>query len=195
MAAIPAKVASHPQLTLIEAHQTQAVRSQLTTPSGDSTEVPNRPSHRARMRLLAKSSVFDVWDHCTPTPMVSVSSATASNGQHVRRQQPGTRWPPPAHRTADRVADRAHCLREDRPRRPADGPGGRTLPHRQCRARPRLSGLAACSRRERHVSPTLLGHPRFTRHANPSADLCRVRRCGTCAEYWSRRRGSRRARR
>ena len=34
----------------------QAVRSQETTPSGDSTVVPNRPSHRARIRFFAKSS-------------------------------------------------------------------------------------------------------------------------------------------
>ena len=63
------------------------IRSQLTTPSGDSTEVPNRPTQRARIRFFAKSSVLDVSDHCTPTPMVSVSTTSASVA---------SAWPTPA---------------------------------------------------------------------------------------------------
>ena len=56
-------------------------------PSGENNEVPNRPSHRARIRFLAKSSVLDVSDHCTPTPSLSASSATASRT---------STWPTPA---------------------------------------------------------------------------------------------------
>ena len=41
----------------------QAVRSQLTSPSGDRAEVPNRPSHPALVMFCEKSVAFDVSDH------------------------------------------------------------------------------------------------------------------------------------
>ena len=41
-------------------------------PSGDSTEVPNPPSQRARIRFLLKSSALEFSDHCTPMPSVGV---------------------------------------------------------------------------------------------------------------------------
>ena len=45
-----------------------AVRSQLTTPSGDSTLVLKRPSQRAPIKFLLKSSALLFSDHCTPMP-------------------------------------------------------------------------------------------------------------------------------
>jgi hypothetical protein len=61
----------------------QAVRSQETTPNGLSTEVPNLPSQRARIRFFAKSSVFDVSDHYRPTPWVSGVHDHRIDGQHM----------------------------------------------------------------------------------------------------------------
>ena len=78
---------------------TQAVRSQLTTPSGLSTEVPNRPSQRARIGFLAKSSVLDVSDHCTPTPGCRCRPRRHQWPARDPHQQPPRRWPPPAPHT------------------------------------------------------------------------------------------------
>jgi hypothetical protein len=66
---------------------------QETTPSGDSTEVPNRPSQRARIRFLLKSSAVEFSDHCTPMPGVGVHDDRVG-GQDVthssgRREQGG----------------------------------------------------------------------------------------------------------
>ena len=46
-----------------------AVRSATTTPNGLKTLVAKRPSQRARMRFLLKSSALLFSDHCTPTPL------------------------------------------------------------------------------------------------------------------------------
>ena len=39
--------------------------------------MPNRPSQRARMRFLEKSSALEFSDYCTPMPWESVSIITA----------------------------------------------------------------------------------------------------------------------
>ena len=61
----PNRPAAPTGLTVTES---QTVRSQETTPNGDSTEVPNLPSQRAWIRFLLKSSALEDSDHCTPTP-------------------------------------------------------------------------------------------------------------------------------
>ena len=72
----PAKVASQPQLaTLIEAHPRYAVKSQLTTPSGESTG--------CRTALSAKSSALPVFRPLhTDTQAVGVDHDRVA-GQHV----------------------------------------------------------------------------------------------------------------
>ena len=123
-----------------------AVRSQLTTPSGDSTEVPNRPSQRARIRFLAKSSVLNVSDHCTPTPMVSVSTTTASTA---------STWPTPAASAAQTGAIAPDACCAEAPARPdAHGfgplaspflaPGSRRAAPRPRESQLEMSAIANC---------------------------------------------------
>jgi hypothetical protein len=62
--AIAAQDLRHYQRADLSPHRGhQAVRSQLTSPSGDRAEVPNRPSHPALVMFCEKSVAFDVSDH------------------------------------------------------------------------------------------------------------------------------------
>ena len=82
----------------------QTVRSQETTPNELSTEIPNRPSQRAWIRFLLKSSALEFSDHCPRHSARRFRARRHRMTAHGRRLRPPRRWPPPAHRTADRVA-------------------------------------------------------------------------------------------